>query len=794
MLSRREVLKAFGYSLAGLTLEQFLAPYEAQGAKPWWEQQGRSLLLGSDTTPKLAGSLSSATGIRNEYPALAVDEQGKAWICWVSQGEAGESILLTRTGEPAQEANATVSGQAGHHHEPEIAILGEQALAVWTSYKAPGVWAINGALLSKELQPTALSLSTHEALAWRPAVAASPQGGAWIVWEEKRQGHFQIVARRLKDGKLLDEQLVSLDAKRDNCRPAIACAANGDVWVAWDRYEGENNRNIVLRNLREGAATKEFALTSAVGLDTAPSLALDSRGKLWIAWQTNRWENGQCDIPRWFELHCLEGGAKLLKPEAPPPGKTREAIGEVQGFESVRLHAGADGRVWISGRASQNFYLQSFSPKGWSPLYRFPKDGWGGRGLHVKMAQAKPAGLWTARRDLDKMVVERVETEQGPDAADQQSWPLVQARDQMQMKYDGRALTHIEFDPWQGYNYYFGDIHGHTALSDGTGEIDDYFLTRRDLYRLDFAALTDHDSFVGNAILPSEWERIKEYTEHYNEPGRFATLFAQEWTSLRVPKGGGHINLYSTRRDFPLMDHATPEFDNAEKLLRKLKEIGAIGIPHHIGWTGILWEFFDPEVQPVVEVISVHGAYEFLGNETIPHRGGMNGCFVQDGLAQGMRFGLIGSTDCHGLLWQHGVCIKRDPFRSGWACVLAKELTREAIFEAIRKRRCYATSGIRARLLFEINGQMMGQELRCSGDREIKVAVSSESEIKWIEVVRDNKTIRQFGGEGHSSQFVFSDQEPLDQTAYYYLRVTCEDKNMAWSSPIWVTPEAKQKA
>jgi hypothetical protein len=196
-------------------------------------------------------------------------------------------------------------------------------------------------------------------------------------------------------------------------------------------------------------------------------------------------------------------------------------------------------------------------------------------------------------------------------------------------------------------------------------------------------------------------------------------------------------------------------------------------------------------VQPVVEIISVHGAYEFMGNETIPHRGGIPGCFVQDGLAQGMRFGMIGSTDCHGLLWQHGVCIKRDPFRSGWVCVLAKELTREALFEAICKRRCYATSGIRARLVFESDGHMMGEEYRSGAPREIKVAVNSESQLKWIEVVRNNKTLRQFGGEGHSSQFSFTDDEPLSETAWYYLRVTCEDKNMAWSSPIWVSPEAK---
>ena len=43
------------------------------------------------------------------------------------------------------------------------------------------------------------------------------------------------------------------------------------------------------------------------------------------------------------------------------------------------------------------------------------------------------------------------------------------------------------------YHAYFGELHGHTDLSDGGIPIDDYFLRLRDLAKVDFCAISDHD-------------------------------------------------------------------------------------------------------------------------------------------------------------------------------------------------------------------------------------------------------------------------------------------------------------
>ena len=55
------------------------------------------------------------------------------------------------------------------------------------------------------------------------------------------------------------------------------------------------------------------------------------------------------------------------------------------------------------------------------------------------------------------------------------------------------------------YAIYWGDMHGHTAISDGKGSLDDYFIHARDVAKLDFVVVSDHD--FGNS---APWRMPKE--------------------------------------------------------------------------------------------------------------------------------------------------------------------------------------------------------------------------------------------------------------------------------------------
>ena len=83
------------------------------------------------------------------------------------------------------------------------------------------------------------------------------------------------------------------------------------------------------------------------------------------------------------------------------------------------------------------------------------------------------------------------------------------------------------------YHLYWGDVHGHTSISDGKGDLDAFLTYARDVAKLDFVIVTDHD--FGNAHpwwMPKEaWMRIQERVDAYTVPGKFVAIAGYEWTS-----------------------------------------------------------------------------------------------------------------------------------------------------------------------------------------------------------------------------------------------------------------------
>ena len=73
--------------------------------------------------------------------------------------------------------------------------------------------------------------------------------------------------------------------------------------------------------------------------------------------------------------------------------------------------------------------------------------------------------------------------------------------------------------------------------------------------------------------------------------------------------------------------------------------------------------------------------------------------------------------------------------------VKAHELSREAIFDALRNRRTYAVTGDRIEVDFSVNGAMMGSELPYSRNREIRASVRGWDVVDRVEIVKNGRVI-----------------------------------------------------
>ena len=337
------------------------------------------------------------------------------------------------------------------------------------------------------------------------------------------------------------------------------------------------------------------------------------------------------------------------------------------------------------------------------------------------------------------------------------------------------------------FNLYWGDIHGHSTVSDGMRSPDDYYRYARDVSRMDFTALTDHDSARGKRGRdPAVWDLVHRKVVEYHEPGRFVTFFGYEWTSIRY----GHKCVYYLRGNHPVFAASDPAYDTPAKLYAALQGRPAMAIPHHTAGGPVPADLsaVDPVWEPLIEIYSCHGCSDAAGiGRRLWRFTKGRGFYVQEALNQGYRLGIISGSDTHTSDPGNPLVdnpLSPHPHRVGIMAVYASDLTREALWEAMWARRVYGTTGERILVDFRVDGHMMGEEVSLSAPPFLQVKVAGTAPLDRVEVIRNGEVILTRQTEARDLSFAWQEEEI--HPGYYYLRVTQSDEEMAWSSPIWV--------
>lgn len=342
------------------------------------------------------------------------------------------------------------------------------------------------------------------------------------------------------------------------------------------------------------------------------------------------------------------------------------------------------------------------------------------------------------------------------------------------------------------YNLYFGELHGHSCLSDGQPSVDEYFLNLRDNAKLDFAALSDHDhGGVGKPELwGSKWELIKEKVKEYDDPGKFTTILAYERDSY---PWYNNLVVYYDNHDGELLRGEHDGELTREELRGWLNRDDLILIPHDTNILSSGADFLAMELEDMTPMIQVYSRDNY--NEKFDERFLCNsdceGGHWQDALKRGAKMGCIAASDDHGCT--NGLTLENQPFPRkypGITGVWAKENTLPALFEALKARRCYGFMGGRVTLDFRINGHYMGEEISLGAeeDRVIYWHVEADAPVDTVTLVKNCRDYIIMKREAEE-QLIYDYRQETDCDCYY-VRVTLSDGRMAWSSPIWVSEKA----
>ncbi|MFD2114887.1 hypothetical protein ACFSTH_16245 [Paenibacillus yanchengensis] len=296
---------------------------------------------------------------------------------------------------------------------------------------------------------------------------------------------------------------------------------------------------------------------------------------------------------------------------------------------------------------------------------------------------------------------------------------------------------------------YWGDIHNHCGISYGFGSLENALKTAKE--QLDFVSITGHASWYdmpdrkapleylvdfhteGFAKLEKHWDEVRAVVKSYNVDHEFVTFQGYEAHSSAY----GDHHYITPDDDFPIVKGETPL-----DIINQLRPRRVIAVPHHVGYTpgyrGGNWDNFNPDISPIVEVVSKHGCGLSV-NSKLPYYHDMgprdSRSTVYAAIARKLKVGFVGSTDHHaGYPGSYG---------DGKMAVVATEKTREGIWEAILARRTYAVTGDKIDCRFTLNDAPMGSTVAATTKREIAVDVTACDQIEKITIFKNLRPWRQ---------------------------------------------------
>lgn len=338
----------------------------------------------------------------------------------------------------------------------------------------------------------------------------------------------------------------------------------------------------------------------------------------------------------------------------------------------------------------------------------------------------------------------------------------------------------------------WGDLQGHTQLSDGSATPQEYFEYGRDAAGLDFLAITDHDHWGLRALdgSPELWDRTVRDVRSFHEPGRFVALLGFEWTNW--VEGHRHVvHFGEDETDLQVLSSLAEDFDTPPELWDALRGKPVVTIAHHSagGPVPIDWSIPpDPELEPSTEIASVHGSSEAADSPT-PIYNPKPGNYVRDALDRGYRLGFNGGSDGHD---GHPGLSQIAAGKSGVAAVWSasdEPRTRGALFDALRSRRTYATNGPRILVQASLDGRPMGSDVPIPDGDDVRQRlawnVAGTAPIERIDVIQRGHAPASIPGDGTREHAGVVELPALRPGDYLYLRVVQDDGGAAWTSPFF---------
>ena len=804
--------------------------------------------------PSLNGRLLSDSHTFANNPSIAADENGNLSVAWIRHhADKGDEVVVRNTRKTDETILTPKLGQYLRpvivYAKSQLYCVWTQTnhdspSSIWYAVRSADEWS----------PPTRLLPDEHRAHQ-NPEIAASREGRIAVAFQLHTGKNYEIfvkdkqgvqwVSRRTNTTNAWDPTITFHD---ELWHLAWSNFLEGDYDIY---YQWENNQDPPRRISSRG----QYDLHPWITADRRGSLwitwdAVEIPGHANSGSTTITGANPQHKIPSnygagqnsWIEVRVISEKGTLET-----PGNPGKEIVPPEGYKTghaalPKIAVSADGTPWIIYRALHDQH-GSWLPSGgtsyyWDLIARpYLGDHWGHPSrfaqsdgyLEEASIAAGPEQTWVAFGGEQRvgsrerlLHQQQHEKRKAPDPHNHHSdyfgrvgcngevfltrlpkpdslntfvldeTPPLEFDDRDMPSRLPRAPYTVDVDD-KTYTLLWGDTHRHSNVSRCSVGLeptpDDLYHYGDDICNYDFFALSDHGEQFQDTTADSSqyywWLNLK-LADLYHIPRHMSVLYNYEWT-MDFPHG--HHNVLFPGRPTLRMDRTMAESDTLAKGWHTLRnaDMRAITIPHTGAdpRQGTAWEIQDDRFRRVVEIFqSCRGSYEHDGCPRQWHNSGNKKGFYWQALEKGYHLGVIASSD-HG----YGVA---------YACVYAEENTREAIWQAIWDRRCYGSTVYGLVLDVRSGNHMMGEKWSSNHAPTLEVYAEGPVPIRSVEIIGRSQVLHAEGSEkeplgtmNHRLSWSDPDFGSQNTEQWYYVRVILQNDEIAWSSPLWVTPSHK---
>ena len=236
--------------------------------------------------------------------------------------------------------------------------------------------------------------------------------------------------------------------------------------------------------------------------------------------------------------------------------------------------------------------------------------------------------------------------------------------------------------------HFWGDTHGQSNETLGTNSAREYFEFGRDRAFLDVMGHQGNDFQMTGAF----WNELNRLSREFDKTGAFVCIPGYEWSANTAVGGDRNVHFHREGETIHRSSHAQiadaadigderADAHTAHDLFAKLQGKDCVVAAHVGGRYADICYAHDAKLETAVEVHSAWGTFEWI---------------LRDAFEQGFRVGIVANSDGH--KGRPGACYPGASFfgsQGGLTCFIAPRLDRDSIFDALRRRHHYGTTGNR---------------------------------------------------------------------------------------------------